>query len=100
MTYLVELDDPGLVVLPYHRVVGGLDSERMRKLHQRIDHLFIKETPIANPASHLDQFLQEIQNQGKEARVLGFVQARDEGASLLTLRPELEQRERGGHRLL
>ncbi len=95
MTYLVELDNPGLVVLPYHRVVGGLDSERMSQLHQRIDHLFTKETPIADPVSHLDQFLQEIESRGKEARVLGFVQARDEGASLLTLRPELEKRERG-----
>jgi uncharacterized protein (DUF1015 family) len=37
---LVDLDDPGLVVLPYHRVLGGLDATTRANLQERLHQLF------------------------------------------------------------
>ena len=40
MMTLVEFDDPGLLLLPYHRVVGGLSPEQLASVRQRLDDLF------------------------------------------------------------
>ena len=40
MMTLVEFDDPGLLLLPYHRVLGGMTAEQMAAVQQRIGDLF------------------------------------------------------------
>ena len=43
MMGLIGFDDPGLVVLPYHRVVGGLDESSLARVRARLKELFDDE---------------------------------------------------------
>ncbi len=40
MMTLVEFDDPGLLLLPYHRVAGGMDDEQLSDVRALMDGLF------------------------------------------------------------
>ena len=40
MMTLVEFDDPGLLLLPYHRVVGGMTDEQLAGVRSLMDGLF------------------------------------------------------------
>ena len=40
MMTLVEFDDPGLLLLPYHRVAGGMSDEQLADVRARLDELF------------------------------------------------------------
>ena len=40
MMTLIEFSDPGLLVLPYHRVVSGLDEEVLGRLLERLGQVF------------------------------------------------------------
>ena len=40
MMTLVEFDDPGLLLLPYHRVAGGMNDEQLGDVRALIDGLF------------------------------------------------------------
>ncbi len=95
MSSLIEMDDPGLLVLPYHRVLGRLDAERTERLDYTIDSLFTREPAAADPETQLDRLLQEIETRGREQSVIGLAQAHRKGAELLTLRPGLRPKEKG-----
>ena len=43
MMSLTEFDDPGLLLLPYHKVIGGLSTEQLERLRQRLRELFDAE---------------------------------------------------------
>ena len=88
MSYLVEFDDPGLVVLPYHRLVRGLDTETLTRLYQNIDHLFASE-PLGEVSQVTpDKLLAKMEMQAENAQVLGIVRGDNNTASLLTLPPK------------
>ena len=40
MMTLIEFDDPGLLLLPYHRVVGGLTGEQLAGVRRSLDAIF------------------------------------------------------------
>lgn len=40
MMALVEFDDPGLLLLPYHRTVAGLSPEQLSRVRDNLDELF------------------------------------------------------------
>ena len=40
MMTLIEFDDPGLLLLPYHRVVGGMSAAQLANVRAGIDELF------------------------------------------------------------
>ena len=95
MAYLVEFEDPGLVVLPYHRVVGGLDSDTLARLWDQMDRVFVPGPFAAGPQVSPEGFLTEIQTRVGSELVLGVVRSGNERANLLTIRPEAVPRERG-----
>jgi uncharacterized protein (DUF1015 family) len=86
MTYLVDFDDPGLVVLPYHRVVGGLDMGLEGALWKRLDEVFAAIPWPMKPGASADSLVKEIGKRGKDEMVLGLVKAK-EGDSLLRVKP-------------
>ena len=43
MMSLTEFDDPGLLLLPYHKVIGGLSAEQLERLRERLQELFEAE---------------------------------------------------------
>lgn len=89
MSYLVEFEDPGLVVLPYHRVVGGLNATKLSQILEKIKHMFTESHGIPLTELPLDSFLKKIEVQGETKNVMGFIRARDNQANIITLHPEL-----------
>ena len=57
MMTLVEFDDPGLLLLPYHRVAGGMSAEQLNDVRALIDGLFDSRplNPDITPAAAVDE---------------------------------------------
>lgn len=53
MMTLIEFDDPGLLLLPYHRVVGGLDAEQLAAVRRALDAIF-DSRPLSDAATPAD----------------------------------------------
>ena len=89
MMSLIEISDPGLLVLPYHRVIKGVspaDLERMRGMLRETFHvepLHERHEREGDTTSHLQAYLEET---GDDQIVLGLLESGADRASLLTLR--------------
>lgn len=81
MMTLISYDDPGLVVLPYHRNLSGLGEELLDRVKQRLYEVF--EAEQADGLSP-DELVALVEERGRTGRVLAAVTP--EGAQLLTLR--------------
>ncbi len=81
MMTLIAFDDPGLVVLPYHRNLNGLTTEQLARVKARLNEVFDSE-----PAGDLsaEQLVERVEARGRTGRVMAAVTP--EGAELLTLR--------------
>jgi uncharacterized protein (DUF1015 family) len=79
---LVSLSDPGLTILPTHRMVGGIDSERRGRLEQLLEREF-RAQPVG-----LDSLMPEPAQNG-DLPVYGFF----DGADTRSLRLELASAE-------
>ncbi len=81
MMTLIAFDDPGLVVLPYHRNLSGLSSEQLARVKSRLAEVF-----EAEPAGNLsaDDLVALVEERGRTGRVMAAVTP--DGAQLLTLR--------------
>ena len=95
MMALIEFDDPGLMVLPYHRVVGGLPPAKLAELRQRLDELFESQPVESGPDDNHDPLLDRVAQWGSEHKVVGLVGPQGENASILTLRPQVDWRDWG-----
>ena len=69
MMTLVEFDDPGLLLLPYHRVAGGMTDEQLAGVRARMDELFASRplSPDVTPAEAVD----EVARVGESAHCFG-----------------------------
>lgn len=83
MMTLVEFDDPGLLLLPYHRVVGGLSAEQLAEVRRRIDELF-DARPLDSGIS-ADDAVAEVARLGQDAHCFALF-AGDGTAALHTLK--------------
>jgi uncharacterized protein (DUF1015 family) len=81
---LTALDDPGLVVLPTHRVLRDIPAERLSALDGRLGGFFTLE-PLgeAEPA----ELVAQLEAAGQAGGQAAFVLARPSGAILLRLTP-------------
>ena len=89
MMTLISFDDPGLVVLPYHRNLSGLTDEQLARVQSRIAEVFDAEPalpPTVIPTKAGLQWLVDmVEQRGSSGRVMAAL-TRD-GAQLLSLRP-------------
>lgn len=81
MMTLISYDDPGLVVLPYHRNLSGLDSEQLERVKTRLYQLFEPE-PVEGLSS--GELVSLVEERGRSARVMAAVTP--DGTQLLTVR--------------
>ena len=81
MMTLIAFDDPGLVVLPYHRNLSGLSADQMDRVNARLDEVFEAEPVNGLSAGELVALVDE---RGRTGRVMAALTLR--GAQLLTLR--------------
>ena len=82
MMTLISFDDPGLVVLPYHRNLSGLSEGQLARVRERLSEVFDSE-----PAGDIsvEELVALVEERGRTDRVLASLTA--EGAELLTLHP-------------
>ncbi|MBA2447660.1 MAG: DUF1015 domain-containing protein [Chloroflexi bacterium] len=75
MMHLVAQDDPGLVILPIHRLLRGLDWLDAAELEERLSVEFHPEYfplwPDA-PPEQVDAYVAQLESQGQADRVIGM----------------------------
>ena len=81
---LIDFDDPGLLILPYHRVVHGLSQEQLRQVRRRLSELFVMQ-PAGIDAGAPGPLEALVAQEGVGRPVLGLVGAGGDGPYLLSL---------------
>jgi len=81
---LVALDDPGLVVLPTHRLIHQLAEAALSRLGERLTKVFSVE--LMDPAASVPELLEWLAEAGRTAP--SFMLILPESTFLLSLRPE------------
>ena len=94
MMTLFEFDDPGVLVLPYHRVVGGLNATQLDQIRSRLNRMFYIEA-VDSGAEGVEDLLQTIAGAAAEQKTVGVAGLAESGLHLLTLKPDQEWRELG-----
>ena len=94
MMTLICFDDPGLLVLPYHRVLGGLSPQQLSTVQERLQDTFDFHplTPGGDGRS-AEAMVEEVAARGRGRHALAMVGPDD--AHLLTLRGGVDWRNWG-----
>lgn len=87
MMTLIEFDDPGLLLLPYHRVMGGLSPEQLTAVRRHLDELF-EASPLDAGTSAAD-VVAEVARLGADRHCFAMF-ASDGTATMHTLRPGVD----------
>ena len=90
MMTLIEFSDPGLMVLPYHRVVGGLSEPSLGQLLERLDEVFTSAPMEAAGQDVAGEMAAKVAACGLDEKVAGMIGPAGSGPQILTLRPELD----------
>ena len=80
MMTLIAFDDPGLVVLGYHRTLNGVPAEKLANIKAKLSELFDSETLTGNS----DALVEQVDRLGANQRLLASVDSG--GAAMLTLK--------------
>ena len=89
MMTLFDFDDPGVLVLPYHRVVGGLNATQLDQIRSRLNRIFDVEE-VGSGAEGVEDLLQTIAGAAAEKKTVGVAGLAEPGLHLLTLKPDQE----------
>ena len=90
MMTLIGFDDSGLLVLPYHRILGGLSREKYTQVQERLHQIFEVSPVVSEGRDSADALVQEVARRGMDGHAMGMVEPENQGSSLLTLRPGLD----------
>ena len=85
MMGLIEFSDPGLLVLPYHRVVSGLDAGTMERAKARLGETFDSSPYVASGVDSTAAFQGEVERLGGNGLAMGLLEHEGAGYSTLTL---------------
>ena len=92
---LIAFEDPGLMVLPYHRMLGSLPPNRYRQIQDRLRQIF-EGRPIDWPADRgADDLIEQVAHQGRDRHAMAMVGPDHQVAHMLTLRQEVDWRQWG-----
>jgi uncharacterized protein (DUF1015 family) len=95
MMALVEFDDPGLLLLPYHRTVEGLSPDQLSQVRDGLDELFESQAVDMNSESDVERLLEQVAFLGKDGHALAMVGPEKNQAYLLMLRPGVDWQQWG-----
>jgi uncharacterized protein (DUF1015 family) len=85
MMHLIADDDPGLVILPLHRLVSGFGSPEFSALVDRLDGDYAVTTfPEVLTDELLDSALAELRSRGEQGQAVGLFPPEDSEVVLLT----------------
>jgi len=85
MMTLISFDDPGLVVLGYHRTLNGVPADKLANIRSKLDELFDSEAISGSS----DALIEQVDRLGANQRLLASVDSG--GAKLLTLKDSAVQ---------
>ena len=88
---LLEIEDPGLVVLPYHRLLRGLSPEQLAEIERLVGESFDVQTLDSASANGADvvPLLEDRLEEIAASRVaLGLLDSGSQSVSLLTLKEQ------------
>ena len=94
MMALVEFDDPGLQLLPYHRGIGGISSADLENIRKELDNLF-DSSPFDLSVKGVDTLAKEIAELGKTQHVVGILGPEPHPAEILTLKKHIDWKQWG-----
>ena len=95
MMTLIEFDDPGLMVLPYHRVVRGMDGPALERFHEKLGQLFDSQTIEFSGSNTAGALLEEVVSRSETGRVVGLVGPEPGSTRILALNDEIDWRSWG-----
>ncbi len=102
MVLLVDSREPDLLVLPTHRLIRGIDGERLAALGRSISAMFeveeVEKGP--GPGATADRLLERLAERGREGHALGVYGRGSLGAAVLKLRTRAETRANGARPVL
>ena len=90
MMGLIEFSDPGLLVLPYHRVVGGLDAGTLERVKARLGETFDSRPYAPAGDDRTAEFQAEVERLGANGLAMGLLEPGAAGYSILTLRDSVD----------
>ncbi len=87
MITLIGIDDPGLIVQPYERVLSGMSVQETARVVDKLKAAFTSEPlPGGSSGDWLHRLLEAVETRGKTSQVLGVYGPENAGAFLLTQR--------------
>ncbi len=92
MMSLTEFDDPGLQLLPYHKVVGGLAPDALGQLEDRLLELFDAEGVDLDQCGGPEGLERLVVERGQGRHMVALVGPGADQARLLTLKPSIDWR--------
>jgi hypothetical protein len=85
MMHLIADDDPGLVILPLHRLVSGLERSDVDGLMDRLGHeLSVEARQGVSDGAGLDAALSDLRARGEYGQAVVLVRAGNREVDLLT----------------
>jgi uncharacterized protein (DUF1015 family) len=95
MMALVEFDDPGLLLLPYHRTVGGLSPDLLTQVQEQLDELFEAQPVDLASSGGIERLLDQVAFLGKDRHACALLGPERGDAYLLMLREGIDWQQWG-----
>ena len=95
MMTLVGFEDPGLLVLPYHRMLGGLSPDQFSEVQRRLGEIFQAAPIQEGKLLDAESAAREAASGDGGGHAMVMVRPGGESPELLTLRPEVDWRDWG-----
>ncbi len=73
LAVLVPLEDPGLVILPFHRLLAGLEAKQLELLHANMEKHFVIAERGRLKELDTTRFAAEISTRGKQVPAMGLL---------------------------
>jgi uncharacterized protein (DUF1015 family) len=89
MISLMDSQDPGLVMLPTHRLVKGLESHKIARLEEKLSDYFSVDgllPPLPTSSDSIHSWLRTLETKGKRGTVLGLYGTHDNNFFMLRLK--------------
>jgi uncharacterized protein (DUF1015 family) len=92
MMFLANIDDPGLVVLPTHRMIHNVANFDADALRRKLSELFsVEELPLSADATTSGRAIRDaLTKAAQKGTSIAFVIPKEAKAQILTLRPEVD----------
>lgn len=93
MMSLMDSHDPGLVMLPTHRLVRGLEPHSIAQLEEALSSYFTADSllpPLPTRSETIQSWLRTMESEGKHGTVIGLYGTHEKKLCLLRLKRDAE----------